>query len=316
MHCRIVGTIVALSILFSAAPMAAYAQADPYEQGMMDGWVELTLDTAALFDVHLDSGPGEDYNRGWANTARSYVGTWRVIEQTAADADLSSDLADARDTLTSSLDELAAAGDAIIEGGTGDDADALAGGLGAYADAIAPINDLVSDGIVKYQGPSESAPATAPAEESEGDEAQEPVLRATGSDPVSSDQWTISVTNASYILDLNMSYAYIITLELEVTNNGAESRSFGRPDMSFTITASDGRDFEDDLFMSAQLQALDEWTGPYAPDATYNTVLAFAIPEADPNVFPDDPSGWVLTIVDGDTEYFIDLEFSNEPPTR
>ena len=105
---------------------------------------------------------------------------------------------------------------------------------------------------------------------------------------------------------------FYVGVTLEVTNSTGAEIQFGRPDNYFEIRSSDGRAYEDSIFSSASLSvANDEWIGNYAPGETYQYSVAFDVPFADPNVFPGEPSGWVLIYYEarpgGYDDYELDL---------
>lgn len=111
--------------------------------------------------------------------------------------------------------------------------------------------------------------------------------------------WTIQVTDAVVLPDLSGARIGFVAVTLSVTNTSSGDRKFGRPDNSFLITSSDGRDYEDDLFASAQARGVTgEWVGNFAAGKTYPVTVVFSIPKADVQVYPDDPSGWVMSYID------------------
>jgi len=92
---------------------------------------------------------------------------------------------------------------------------------------------------------------------------------------------------------------YVVTLS--VTNTSTSPVDFGEPTNSFWLSAPDGPTITHlSLFDQAKLVVLwGEWTGPLAPGETYDQSLVFFVPKGDPNIAPDQPTGWVLHFWDG-----------------
>jgi hypothetical protein len=127
---------------------------------------------------------------------------------------------------------------------------------------------------------------------------------------VQTENWRVRVKDATVLPTLGDGFGDLMVI-LEVTNTGSEDRRFGEPNDTFYVTSDDGRKYGEDLLKSAQAAVANgDWTGNFAPGKTYDFTVVFTIPKADPQVYPNDPKGWVLSYFEGGdagTEYRFDL---------
>lgn len=144
----------------------------------------------------------------------------------------------------------------------------------------------------KTPRPTEPAPTSAPS----GDASLTPI-------------WDIALDEAMMVQDLSGNRIGFLTVTLWITNLSTIPRTFGGIERELVVTSSDGRTYDEDIFSSAKLIGLTgEWTGDFAPGKTYKKTIVFSIPRADTQVYPEDPSGWVLTYIDElGRSYKVDL---------